>query len=75
MSPLSLLFLYRQKLRGKIERLTLDMDPNHASSQGLANMSRALGLGGRFDIEDGWDGYRVETDDELRKRIKEFLRV
>jgi hypothetical protein len=66
------LIQYQSKIFREACYMFMQTDPHTAYGEGLTNLSRALGLGGRYDCESNLE-YREETDVELRERILNWL--
>jgi hypothetical protein len=85
MTKIEKLLEYQYQMVWKAQNLIMQANPHTAIGDGLNDISRALGLGGRYDVPydapDSWndgcthiDEFREETDSELRQRILDSLR-
>lgn len=85
MHKIEKLLEYQYTVQCQIHDLIMQSNPFTAVGEGLDKISRALGLGGRYDVPKEpipyggdeptrLDEYRSETDGELRNRILDYLR-
>jgi hypothetical protein len=85
MTKIEKLLEYQYQMGWKAQNLIMQANPHTAVGEGLEDISRALGLGGRYDVpyetpspwNDGPtqnDDFRRETDSELRIRILDSLK-
>jgi hypothetical protein len=80
MTKIEKLAEYQYQIQRQAIEIIMQSNPFTAYGEGLDRISRALGLGGRFDVEDpdsqsAIPGIRSETDVELRERIVEYLSI